>query len=152
MEPQEIETLEQSPKLSFLPKQVPLADIVSSLESALHKHYPSVSNPDEVRSGLINTLYNSQKKFKPPITSTPKNLHDIKILSNLRKDPSIIIIKADKSNSFVVMNTTDYDNKILLHLNDTITYETITHDPTDQFANNIINELKQLKQNGKIAP
>ncbi|XP_065583868.1 uncharacterized protein LOC136042864 [Artemia franciscana] len=50
------------------------------------------------------------------------------------------------------MNTTDYDNKIFSHLNDTITYQTITHDPTDQFTNNIINELKQLKQNGKITP
>ena len=44
---------------------------------------------------------------------------------------------------------TDYDNKIILHLNDTFTYKTITHDPTDQFVNIIINELKQLKQNGK---
>ncbi|XP_065578057.1 uncharacterized protein LOC136038689 [Artemia franciscana] len=152
LEPQEIETLEKGPKFSFLPKQVPVADIVSSLESALHKQYPSVSNPDEVRSGLINILYNSQKKFKPPTNSTPENLQDIKILSNLRKDPSIIITKADKSNSLVVMNTTDYDNKIFSHLNDTITYQTITHDPTDQFTNNIINELKQLKQNGKITP
>ena len=117
------------------------ADIVSSLESALHKHCPSVSNPDEVGSSLINTLYNSKKKFKPPTTSTPKILHDVKILSNLRKDPSIIITKADKINSFVVMNTTDYDNEILSHLNDTITYQTITHDPTDQFTNNIINLL-----------
>ena len=133
LEPQEIEKLEKGPKFSFLPKQVPVADIVSSLESALHKHYPFVSNPDEVRSGLRNTIYNIQKKVTPPTTSTPKSLHDIKILSNLRKDPSIIITKADKSNSFVVMNTTDYDNKILSHLNDTIIYKTITHDPTDQF-------------------
>jgi len=47
---------------------------------------------------------------------------------------------------------TDYDNKIILHLNDTFTYKTITHDPTDQFVNIIINELKQLKQNGKNTP
>ena len=79
-------------------------------------------------------------------------MHDIKILSNLRKDPSIIITRVDKSNLFVVMNTPDYDNKIPSHLNDTITYKTVTHDPTDQFVNNIINELKQLKQNGKITP
>ena len=50
------------------------------------------------------------------------------------------------------MNATDYDSKILSHLNDTITYKTITHDRTDQFADNIINELKQLNQNGKITP
>ena len=54
LEPQKIETLEKGPKFSFLPKQVPVADIVFSLESALHKHYPSISNPDEVGSGLIN--------------------------------------------------------------------------------------------------
>ena len=151
-ETQEIETLEKGPKFSFLPKQVPVADIVSSLESALHKYCPSVSNPDEVRSCLINTLYNSQKKAKSPTTFTRKNLHDIKILSNLRKDPSIIITKADKSNSLVVMDTADYDNKIFSLLKDTSTYKPITHDPTDQFTNNIINELKQLKQNGKITP
>ena len=57
----------------------------------------------------------AKKKVKPPTTFTPKNLHDIKILSNLRKDPSIIITKADKSNSLVVMGTTEYDNKILSH-------------------------------------
>ena len=52
-----------------------------------------------------------------------KNLHDIKILSNLRKNPSIIITKVDKSNSLVVMDTTDYDNKILSYLKDTTTYK-----------------------------
>ena len=50
------------------------------------------------------------------------------------------------------MDTADYDNKIFSLLKDTSTYKPITHDPTDQFTNNIINELKQLKQNGKITP
>ena len=49
------------------------------------------------------------------------------------------------------MDTTDHDNKIHSHLKDKTIYKTIT-DPTDQFASNIINELKQLKQNGKITP
>ena len=43
----------------------------------------------------------------------------------------LIVLKADKSNSFVVMNTTEYDKKNLSHLYDTITYTTITHNPTD---------------------
>ena len=50
------------------------------------------------------------------------------------------------------MDTTHYGNKILSHLNDTTTYKTINHDPTDQLTNNIINEFKRLKQNGKITP
>ena len=64
IEPKEIQTLENGPKFPFPPKQVPLADIVSSLESSLHKHYMSISNRDEVRSCFVNTLYGSQKKFK----------------------------------------------------------------------------------------
>ena len=50
------------------------------------------------------------------------------------------------------MDMTDYDNKFLSHLNDTTTYKTINHNPTDQFVNDIINELKLLKQNGEIPP
>ena len=69
------------------------------------------------------------------------------------------LIKADKSNSLVVDirqpyvvfgNTTGYDTIIYAHINDKTTYATITKDHTDQFANKI--ELKDLKQNGKIAP
>ena len=50
------------------------------------------------------------------------------------------------------MDTKDYDTKIYAHLNDKTTYKTINHDHTDQFANKIIKELKDLKQNGKITP
>ena len=129
-----------------------MVDIASSLESSLHKHYTSISNPDEVRSCFINTLYGSQKKVTSHTNLTPEISHDMKILSNLRKDPSIIITKADKGNSLVVMDTLDYDNKIYSHLNDTNTYTSMTHDHTDKFANKIITELKNLKQNGKITP
>ena len=62
-----------------------------------------------------------------------------------RKPVILFAINLPKGNSFVVMNTTDYDNKILSHLKDIITYKTITHDSTDQFVNSFINELKQLK-------
>ena len=48
------------------------------------------------------------------------------------------------------MDTKDYDTKIYANLNDKTTCNTITHDHTDQFANKIIKELKDLKQNGKI--
>ena len=55
----EEKVLEQGPKFSFLPKQVPVADLVLSLESSLHKFSALVSNPDTIRSCLINTLYNT---------------------------------------------------------------------------------------------
>ena len=41
----EEKVLEQGPKFSFLPKQVPVADLVASLKSSLHKCSALVSNP-----------------------------------------------------------------------------------------------------------
>ena len=70
--------------------------------------------------------------------------YDTKILNKLRNDSSIIITKADKSNSLVIMNKTDYDSKIQSHLNDTNTYVKSTHDQTDQFAQKVIKKLKKL--------
>ena len=66
LEPLEIQTLEIGPKVSFLPKQVSVADLISSLESSLHKFYSSISNPDEARASLIDTLYNNKKMHNPP--------------------------------------------------------------------------------------
>ena len=64
-------------------------------------------------ASLIDTLYNIKKKANPPANIKPDNLRDLRILSNLHKDPSIIITKADKSNSLVVMDTKEYDTKSL---------------------------------------
>jgi len=47
------------------------------------------------------------------------------------------------------MDTTDYDNEIFSLLKDKTTYKTTTHDPNYEFNSNLINELEQLKQNGK---
>ena len=78
--------------------------------------------------------------------------YDTKVLNKLRNDPSIIIPKADKSNSLVIMNNTDYDSKIQSRLNYTNTYVKSTHDLTDQFPQKATKELKTPKENGKITP
>jgi hypothetical protein len=50
------------------------------------------------------------------------------------------------------MDTLDYDNKIYSHLKEPNTHTSMTHDHTDKYANKIITELKNLKQNGIITP
>ena len=50
------------------------------------------------------------------------------------------------------MNKTDYGSKIQSHLNDTNTYVKSTNDKTDQSAQKVIKELRNLKENGRITP
>ncbi len=48
-----------------------------------------------------------------------------KALSDLEKDESIVIMKTDKGNCFVVMGRSDYDKKMKTLLDDKTTYETM---------------------------
>ena len=51
-------------------------------------------------------------------------------LRKLSQDQSIVIKKADMSNTIVIMNTDDYRKKVLRQLDDVTYYETLSDDPT----------------------
>ena len=76
----------------------------------------------------------------------------IKILNNLRRGESIIITKADKGNALVVIVTKDYVSKLNALLKDEKTYQKLSFDPTDSYTKKFKNELKSLKEEGKITP
>ena len=78
------------------------------------------------------------------------SIKDIKILNNLRRNESIIITKADQGNTLVVMDTKDYDSKLNALLKDEKTYKKLSFDPTDSYTKKFKNELKSLKEEGKI--
>ena len=83
------------------------------------------------RSKITQILNNS--RIPPP--NLPSN--EIQALGELRNDPSIKIMKADKGNSTVIMNTDDYHNKLMLLLNDSNTYQILPAKP------NPINAIQQ---------
>ena len=49
-----------------------------------------------------------------------------KALKKLRSDSNIIIMKADKGNCTIVMNTKDYNGKLLALLNDCEVYRVLS--------------------------
>ena len=55
---------------------------------------------------------------------------EIKTLNNLTKNVEIRICKADKGNSTVILDKTDYDQKMLSLLNDESTYRILNRDST----------------------
>ena len=86
------------------------------------KKYATTNNKD--LSDIISTI----SKITPSIKTTPDNLNyeERKALEEIKKlcETSIIIKKADKSNTLVIMERNDYENKLVLadHLH-TSTYE-----------------------------
>ncbi|XP_053391470.1 uncharacterized protein LOC128554246 [Mercenaria mercenaria] len=62
---------------------------------------------------------------------------ELDTLRKLSQDKTIVIKKADKSNTIVIMNTEDYKNEVLRQLNNDKYYEKCTNDPTDEIKRNI---------------
>ena len=86
---QEQSVLEKGPKFCFKPDKVPVEDIISSIETSLHKNANLIKDVSLVRASTVKTLSNFVLKPKFPSTT----IKDIRILKNLKKDGSITITK-----------------------------------------------------------
>ena len=73
-----------------------------------------------------------------------------KALKDLKKDDTRILMKADKGNCFVVLDSTDYDNKMNSLLNDRNTYELVSKSPFRRIERELNNRLSTLKNQKKI--
>ena len=98
---------------------------------------------EEVRVQVKAAIQKIQKP-KPNITREERTT-----LTKLKKDPSSMVLTADKGVSLVVMNTEDYNKKAEELLNQN-TYRAITSDPTMRLKNKLINLLKSIKAKGGI--
>ena len=69
----------------------------------------------------------------------------------MSQDESIVIKKADKSNTIVIMNIDDYRKEVLRQLDDVTYYETLSDDPTHIIKKKISECIETLsKKNSNI--
>lgn len=89
-------------------------------EVPAHRRHSLIDGYRDVLKTEFKKLFNKNK--------IRNNLspNEVKALESLQKDDSIIIFKADKGGSIVVMNRSDYKEKITTMLNDPVTY-TVTN-------------------------
>ena len=123
---------------AITPKQIPTADIISSMEATARQLDAPTAN--SLRVGISNVL----NKARPP---TPNLNHKMKkAIKDLRADKQIIILPADKGNITVVLNRDDYNEKIDALLQDHSTYKKIPKDPTTKIEARITRAIKDVKQ------
>ena len=73
-----------------------------------------------------------------------------KALKRLKTDENIVILPADKGRVTVVMDKTDYNDKMDSLVNDKQTYEVLQRDPTPALQRKLNNKLLTLKKTDKI--
>ncbi|XP_021964121.1 uncharacterized protein LOC110859472 [Folsomia candida] len=97
-----------------------------NIELCLHEFDTNDSHQNQVRSGVARILHSEINK--------PDNVSQQfgwlkQICTNLKQDKTIKIVPADKGNMTVIMNTTEYENKIQ-DLLSAQNYSILPNDPT----------------------
>jgi len=139
--------LEKGLNFALSPKTIPVLEIAASVEKGLKNiRNKPVGEIEMARSRIAQVLHNST----PPTPNVSPQ--EINALNNLKSDNSIIILKADKGNTTVVMDKDDYVSKILQLINDTNTYRKIKMKPNSITAieNDVISFFGVLPKKTKL--
>uniref|UniRef100_A0A5S6R1L5 Reverse transcriptase domain-containing protein n=1 Tax=Trichuris muris TaxID=70415 RepID=A0A5S6R1L5_TRIMR len=122
--------------LNFVPapKCPPILDIVASVEQSLFKTEPQQA--EAIKQALASfLLINNNKVAEPNLTTMEK-----KALKDLNRDNSILITKADKGNTVVVLDRSAYLEKMSEMLMRNV-YKPIRADPTSKLRTDLLNLL-----------
>ena len=138
----EKEVLSKGAGFAVVPKQIPYNDYIIATEKACKKL--DKGQADALR-GEITEILIEAKQPKPNLSK-----QESKALNDLRKDDSIVILPADKGKCLVIMDNTEYIQKMEDKLKDETTYKGITEDPSKEIQTNINKLLIEIREKGEL--
>ena len=117
--------------LNHLPKE----DFVVAVEKACH------SMEEEVAEG-----FRSAKCPQSNLT-----VQEQQAVSDLKSNPTVMVLPADKGRATVVLDKAEYEEKVLHMLSDEKTYQKLKKDPTASCKRKLVSILSRLKDEGKLS-
>ena len=91
---------------------------------------------------ITNEILQNDKKYKFTPNLSPEELEALK---QSRSDNSIVIKKADKGSTVVIMNRDDYIAEVERQLNNSKFYKKLDDNPKEQFQKDINEVLESIK-------
>ena len=116
------------------PRSIPVEDILAAVEKAVQSL--PVETAEEARQETMRIIKNSSRP-RDNLTRTERAA-----LKSLKLNTNLTILPADKGNAMVILNTTDYKQKIASLLEDPA-YRRLTKDPTDSIERKTTQLLKK---------
>ena len=109
---QEIISLQNGLNFATTPRSIRTSRIVANIETGIY-NLPH-SSKASIRVSIL--------KNRKPETTNNISKQQLAAIRNLKQDPSIVIVPADKGRATVVMNTAEYKEKVSALLKDGSTY------------------------------
>jgi len=138
----EIEVLSKGGGFAVAPRAIPVDEFVVATEIACKDltRYEAAA----LRSEISEIL----ERAEPPVSNLTKA--ERQAMKQLKEDPTIVIVPADKGKCLVVMDKGEYIEKMEERLNDANTYKRIDNDPTKEIKEEVSTVLKEIKEKGEI--
>ena len=123
--------LEKGLNFALTPTRIPYENIISNVEEAIIRNKLPPSDAEVLRQDIAVLL----RKSKVPKSNA--TTEERCALKSLRNNKDILILRADKGNATVVINTVDYNDKIGTLLDDTTVYKAVSYNPTARVTRRI---------------
>ncbi|XP_072048791.1 uncharacterized protein [Amphiura filiformis] len=134
--------LEKGLNYAVTPREIPMKEYIVNTEVACRQLAPAKAQ--SLRADVVKCL----RKSKVPPCNIKKG--EQKALFDLKKDENITILPADKGRATVVLNTSDYEDKMESLLNDQTTYQKLAKDPTPAYKRELIGIIREWQHSDPI--
>ena len=138
----EEEVLRRGLNFAEAPRVIPRSEIIVGVEAALRK-CKEEDKADRARATIAGIL----KRAPRPIPNVTPD--ERAAVTSLRKNTDITILPADKGNTTVIMDTTEYEEKVLAILSKN-PFRQLNKDPTRTNERRVNETLKRLLAKGDI--
>ncbi len=138
----ELKLLAKGLNFTVTPDKPPTKEIIVATESVCHGLNKSES--DQLRTEIVGAI-KSAKVPEPNLTKKEKTA-----LVSLMKDPTVMVLPADKGKATVLMDTVEYEEKVNIMLQDEKTYEKLPSDPMPKYKQNLVSILSNLRKENKL--
>nr|XP_049699777.1 uncharacterized protein LOC126053464 [Helicoverpa armigera] len=135
-----VQVLSKGLNFAVTPRKIPVESIICNVEDCLFKNKINKHDSEAIRQDISSVL----RRNILPKPNLNKNQY--LALKNLRDRPELTILRADKGNATVVMDTSDYNDKIQDLLSDVSTYKQVKTDPTTKTLKSTSDLIKKYSE------
>ena len=141
--PQELAVLQRGLNFAQSPNSLPMSKIVAGIEPALRQ-----CNDPEAAERARSIIASIIRQHRPPKPNT--TAEERQAMRTLKQDEEIVILQADKGNTTVLLNTTEYVEKAEAILSKP-PFKRLQRNPTRRNEKRVNDVLKRLADRAKIS-
>ena len=132
-------------KFNYTRRKIEIEKLYDSITNKADNKYLEIINDDKLKCDLKRYGLRDMRAHEIKDILTKDQREEVQRFSN---SEDIIVRKADKGNTFVILNTTEYNEKLNLILQDTSKFRRLDKNPTDNIKKSLNSLISSI--NAKI--